>query len=129
VCYTKKFAALSYAERLLEAGHQAKKAREDTSRYRKVSHVVATSNTCERLFSQAKLLMSSLRRKMEPATLNMLLFLKHNIALWPDARLIQEIINDRADLDIDEGSDDEEVESVTSDEEYDEDVAYLGDYI
>ena len=59
----------------------------------------------------------------------MLLFLKHNIALWPDARLIQEIINDRADLDIDEGSDDEEVESVTSDEEYDEDVAYLGDYI
>jgi hypothetical protein len=46
----------------------------------------------------------------------MLLFLKHNIALWPDARLIQEIINDRADLDIDEGSDDE-------------DVAYLGDYI
>jgi hypothetical protein len=52
-------APLSYAERLLEAGHQAKKAREDTSRYRKVSHVVATSNTCERLFSQAKLLMSS----------------------------------------------------------------------
>jgi hypothetical protein len=60
-----------------------------------------------------------------------LLFLKHNIAQWPaDARrLIQEIINDRADLDIDDDSDDEEVESVTLDEEYDEDVVYLGDYI
>jgi hypothetical protein len=66
---------------------------------------------------------------MKPATLNMLLFLKHNIAAWPDARLIQEIINDRADLDIDDDSDDEKVESVTLDEEYDEDVAYLGDYI
>jgi hypothetical protein len=36
---------------------------------------------------------------------------------------------ERISSDIDDDSDDEEVESVTLDEEYDEDVAYLGDYI
>lgn len=52
-------ASLSYAERLLEAGHQAKRAREGTSRYRRVSHVAATVNTCERLFSQAYYIFAS----------------------------------------------------------------------
>ena len=39
--------------------------------------------------------MSELRKSVDPSTLNMLLMLKANKKLWPDASIIQKILNDR----------------------------------
>ena len=48
----------------------------------------------ERLFSAAKLIFSSLRKRMDPDTLDMLLFLKANRFLWMDKCVIDDIIAD-----------------------------------
>ena len=63
---------LSYMERVLST----KKAK--TSIYRSFNHVSATSNTVERLFSRAKLIMTAHRRCMDPSTLEALLMLPYN---------------------------------------------------
>ena len=39
--------------------------------------------------------MSELRKSMDPSTLNVLLMLKANKKLWPDASIIQKILNDQ----------------------------------
>ena len=46
---------------------------------------------------------------MHPTTLNMLLFLKANRQLWPDASIFQSILNEYGDDDdiTDDGSEDE----------------------
>ena len=52
---------LGYADRVLLAGQQEKRARLEKSKYRSAKHVTSQSNICERLFSHAKLIMSNLR--------------------------------------------------------------------
>ena len=71
------------------------------SLYRSTLHVSSTSNICERLFSNAKLIMSHLRSHMDPDSLAMLLFLKANKRFWVDKSVIDDIITS-------EGNDDEE---------------------
>ena len=96
-------ADVGYAEKLMQSARQQKKRRVENSKYQPTAHVVSTSNIVERLFSHAKLILSSLCRSMHPETLNMLLFLKANRHLWPDAMIIQLILDD-------EGDDDDEIE-------------------
>ena len=101
-------AEVGYAEKILQSAQKLKKRKVEISKYRCTSHVVCTSNTCERLFSAAKLIISVLRKRMHPTTLNMLLFLKANRQLWPDASIFQSILNEYGDDDVtDDGSEDE----------------------
>ncbi len=83
-----------------------------------------TSNIVERLFSNAKLIMTALRKKMDPDTLNMILFLKANRELWPNAAIIQMIINDLKEKNLYVAN--EVGEKVADDEndEYDDDDEY-----
>ena len=62
------------------------------SSYRSVEHLCPSSVICETLFSDAKHIMSDVRSKMDPSTLEMILILKNNMDLW-DARTIYMIIN------------------------------------
>jgi hypothetical protein len=59
---------------------------------------------------------------MDPDTLNMLLFLKMNMSLWPDARIIQEILNSQTagDLEEDDANDAIARDVESDDEEEDE---------
>ena len=69
------------------------------------------SNICECLFSRAKLLFPPLRKRMKASTLEKLFFLNANQNLWPDASIIQKIIDTRNDDDeepTEGGSDDDE---------------------
>ena len=101
-------AGVGYAEKILQSAQKIKKRKVEISKYRSTSHVVCTSNTCERLFSAAKLIISVLRKSMHPSTLNMLLFLKANRQLWPDASIFQIILDEYGDVDVsDDGSEDE----------------------
>ena len=111
---------LGYADRILQAGLQNKKARIEKSKYRPTKHVTTQSNICERLFSQAKLIMSVLRKKMDPSTLNMLLLLKANKKLWPDASIIQKILNDRKANGVNDDAEDKLADEVedSDDNEY-----------
>ena len=70
----------------------AQEASQSKSAYRSMAHLCPTSVICERLFSDAKRIMTADRCKMDPSTLEMLLILKHNTDLW-DARTIDMIIN------------------------------------
>ena len=87
---------LSFFERAQKDSEDRKRARVEKSSYRSTEHVSATSNICERLFSLAKLVMTHLRKHMDPDTLNMILFLKANKQLWEDKYIIDEIIADFA---------------------------------
>ena len=69
-----------------------KRSRVEDSKYRLTEHVSSTFNVCERLFSVAKLVISDLRKQMNPDTLNMILFLKANKELRADKTEIDEII-------------------------------------
>ena len=77
-----------------------------------------TSNIVERLFSNAKLIMTALRKKMDPDTFNMILFLKPNRELWPNAGIIQKIINDLKEKNLDVAN---EVGEKVADDENDDD--------
>ncbi len=52
------------------------------SRYSSTVHARPTSNMCERLFSQLKLLFNDHRHRLEPSTLEAILFLKVNFSYW-----------------------------------------------
>ena len=85
---------VGYAMRILNNAESNKRARTDKSKYRSTQHVTATSNLCERLFSLAKLIMSYLRKHMDPDHLEWLLFLKANKNLWlSKPQLIQDILD------------------------------------
>ena len=88
---------LSFFERAHKESQDRKRARVEKSNYRSTEHVSATSNICERLFSLAKLIMTHLRKHMDPVTLNMILFLKANKQLWAEKNIIDEIIADFGD--------------------------------
>jgi len=60
--------------------------------YRSLAHVCPTSVMVERLFSDAKHIMTDIRRHMDPSTLDMLLILKHNKDLW-NAKTIDDILS------------------------------------
>lgn len=55
-----------------------------------LTFIQPTSNVCERLFSQAKLIFTDIRKSMNPASLEMLLFLKVNKQYW-NAEIIAEL--------------------------------------
>ena len=63
---------------------------------RSMTHLLATSYIAERLFSNAKLIMTDQRRCMNPSTLETILMLKLNKDLW-DARDIEQIRRQAAD--------------------------------
>ena len=60
--------------------------------YRSTFHISPTSNIVERLFSRAGIVMSPLRRHMDPSTLEMLLMLRVNKHMWSEETL-QNIID------------------------------------
>ena len=104
---------LGFADQLLASGSSRKRARAKTSAYRATQHVHPTTNVVERLFSRCKLNMTALRKKMDPDSLDMLMFLKANRELWPDARTVQHLLDsltaeERANTDLDDGDDEEE---------------------
>ena len=69
---------LEYAASALRNSHQVKRARVGVSAYRDIRHVTPTTVIVERLFGKAKHIMTALRRKMDPDSLNVFLFLKAN---------------------------------------------------
>ena len=101
---------LGYAASILRNSQQAKKARGSVSAYRDVRHVSPNTVIVERLFGKAKHIMTPLRRKMDPDFLNMLLFLKANRKLWPNAGIIQKILNDRPGIDGDDALAEDEID-------------------
>ena len=95
-----------YASSIREILRAEKRQRIETSDYRRTLHVSTTSNICERLNSNARLIMNYLRKHMDPDTLHLILFLKHNRDFWKAEKVIDDILGDRT-LD-DDASDDEE---------------------
>ena len=69
----------------------------------------STSNIVERANSSAKLNLSDLRKSMKPETLHMIMFLKHNRSLWPNARVLQAAI-DSAGAEAPDSSDEDELD-------------------
>ena len=86
---------LGFADQLLASSSSRKRARARamTSAYRDTRHVHPTTNALERLFSRCKLNMTALRKKMDPDSLDMLMFLKANKELWPDAKAAQRLLD------------------------------------
>ncbi len=58
-----------------------------------LSLITPTSNLCERLFSKARLIHTDYRRSMNPATLDLLLFLNVNSALW-DVHVVAHLLSE-----------------------------------
>jgi len=72
-------AGLSFAQQLLKR----RRIVQGRSMYiDDINHVLPTSNICERLFSQAKHVMTTQRSALLPVNFEMLLFLKINQRLW-----------------------------------------------
>ena len=78
-----------------EAEQRVKRSRIN-GQIRSMTHISPTSNIVERLFSNAKLIMTDQRRSMDPSTLETILMLKLNKDLW-DARDIERIRRQAAD--------------------------------
>ena len=102
----------NFADDLLNKRRRLESSR---SRYRSTMHVSATSNVCERLFSNARIIMTHLRSSMDPRTCEMLLFLKYNWSIWSNPRIIDEICN-QCDADLEE-NDGNQLSNSESDEE------------
>jgi len=81
---------LSFAKRRLN--EETKRRRIGSDKYRSTNHILPTSNSCERLFSAARLIMSYLRSNMDCDSCGMLLFLKSNRRFWEGPKLIDEIM-------------------------------------
>ena len=82
-----------FADEALNDAESRKKARLSASDYRSTQHCHTTTDCVEGLFSRCKLNMTSLRKKMDPDSLEMLMFLTANKTLWPDARSMQVIFD------------------------------------
>jgi hypothetical protein len=90
-----------------------KRCRVEASRYRSTLHVSATSNICERLFSNARLIMNHLCASMDPASCDMLLFLKFNSRFWTNPMIIDAVIAENdSDLDYTPLSENDDKETV-----------------
>ena len=78
---------------ILESIQAQKKAKTTkASKYRPMGHLIPTSNCVERLFSNAKLVLSDLRKSMTPHHAELVLFLKANKHLW-DEETVQSVID------------------------------------
>ena len=106
--------AVAYAHRILSEAEQNKRQRTDTSKYRTTIHVLPQSNLCERLFSNAKIIMADRRKHMKPQTLNDALLLKANRQFW-SACVIQDILNDHTNQ---KGSDEDSSDAEDFGHEY-----------
>lgn len=84
---------VGFADEALHEAESRKKARLSKSEYRSTEHCHSTTDCVERLFSRCKLNMTSLRKKMDPDSLEMLVFLRANKTLWPDARSMQAVFD------------------------------------
>ena len=84
---------VGFADEALNDAESRKKSTLSKSDYRSTDHFHTITNCVERLFSRCKLNMTSLRKKMDPDSLEMLMFLKANKTFWPDARSMQEIFD------------------------------------
>ena len=63
-----------------------------SSAYSSTVHAKPTSNDCERLFSQLKLILNDHRHRMEPSTTEAILFLKVNSKYW-DIRDVAQVLS------------------------------------
>ena len=81
---------LSFAQ--IHLSEEAKRRRIVSDNYPSTIHVSPTSNSCERLFSAARLIMSYLRSGMDCDSCGMLLFLKTNCRFWENPKLLDEIM-------------------------------------
>ena len=92
----------SAANELLSPTEKARKAKRmrvtSNPTFRPVSHVRPTSNIVERLFSQAKYIMSDHRKHMDPDHLNELIILKFHKASW-NAATIQKCLDENRTVD------------------------------
>ncbi len=77
------------------------------SRYSSTVHARPTSNLCERLFSQLKIIFNDHRHRMDPSTFEAILFLKYNIGFW-DIHLIAQLLG--CTLIMDAEDDNEEID-------------------
>ena len=69
---------MSFAARALMRDTQFKRSRIESTKYKSTEHVSPTSNSCKRLFSAARLIMSYMRSSMDCDSCEMLLLLKVN---------------------------------------------------
>ena len=69
---------IGYADRVLLAAQQDKRARFEKFKYRSAKHVTSENNICELLLSQVILITNFLRKCINPRTLKMLLMIKAN---------------------------------------------------
>jgi hypothetical protein len=105
---------LSFAEAALK---RQKLATESQRTYVDTSFIMPTSNEVERLFSLASRIFTPSRRNMQPITLEALVFLNRNRALW-DMKLVAEIVHQKdlvtevIDLEDEDDSDEEVVASM-----------------
>ena len=82
----------------LEEAQLAKRARFSSNMsYRSVVHVRPTSNMVERLFSQAKYVMTDHRKRMDPDHLNELMILKYHKVHW-NAALVDACITQDVEI-------------------------------
>ena len=64
--------------------------------------------------------MTATRKKMNPDSLNMLLFLKANRKLWLNSTIIQKILNERKKEGFDDDDNDDEAEDEIADDSEEE---------
>ena len=107
----------TYASSIRNAVRAEKRLRSESSEYRKTLYVSTTSNICERLNRNAKLVMNYLRRHMDPDTLQLILFLKYNREFWEAASVIDDILADASLSDDDASSSDGNEEDPEDDED------------
>jgi hypothetical protein len=105
----------AYASSIRDSLRAEKRQRTEASQYRKTFHVSTTSNVCERLNSNARLIMNYLRKHMDPDTLQLILFLKHNRDFWKAEKVIDDILGDQTL--VDDESDNEEDDDDECDDE------------
>lgn len=113
---------LSFAERALMRDAHLKRSRLSGTKYKSTEHVSPTSNSCERLFSAARLIMSHLRSSMDCDSCEILLFLKVNRHFWADPKIFDEIMTDVA-----QARKDDDVIDLQVEDEDEEDEGYYSD--
>lgn len=89
---TEEIEELDEYSQALKANEANKRQRveRNESAYLPCPHIIPTSNICERLFSNAKAIMTDYRKHMSPFHLEMLLYIKINHRFWREYT-IQEI--------------------------------------
>eukprot|EP00644_Phytophthora_capsici_P005259 jgi/Phyca11/96296/e_gw1.1.1626.1 len=75
---TEETAKVGFADMILKR----RKVQEDKSAYSQLTAISPTSNTAERLFSMARMVLRYERNRLSPLMLEMLLFLKLNSKYW-----------------------------------------------